>query len=188
MSPTLAEDLRRALILTVLATAATAVAAVIVHSACAASARALLGYRFPGVPAEPAEAWSIFAHNLRKLAGIYGLALVLQAPWLDAQRTAADRPRWHPALATVCDLGVAGALAGTFTAVILGLGGYGAQMGRALLPHGPLEVSAFALAIMVYLAAREGPVDRRRAATLATASIVLLALAAVLETFVPLSP
>jgi hypothetical protein len=32
------------------------------------------------VPAELGEPGTIFAHNLRKLAGIYGLALVLQAP------------------------------------------------------------------------------------------------------------
>ena len=186
MSPTTARDARRALTLTLLATAAAAAAALIVHAAWSAEARALLGYRFPGVTASPGEAWSILANNLRKLTGIYGLALLLQSPWLDADRPADDRPRWHPPLATACDLGVAGLLGGTFTAVVLGLGGYGARMVQALLPHGPAELGAFALAVVLYLAARHGPVHPRRAFTLASASIALLAAAALLETFLPL--
>ncbi len=186
MSTPIAGDLRRALAFALLATAATAAAALVVHTACPAWARSVLGYRFPGVPPEVGEAWAIFAHNMRKLAGIYGLALVLQAPWLPGDRAAADRPRWHPALATLCDLAVTATLAGTVLAVVLGLGGYGTEMVRALLPHGPLEVSAFAVAVVLYLAARRRPLRPRRAVTLVAASVTLLAIAALLETFLAL--
>jgi hypothetical protein len=186
MSTTIARDLRHALGLALLATAATAAAALVVHAACPGWARALLGYRFPGVPAEVGEAGAIFAHNVRKLAGIYGLALVLQAPWLPGDRAAEDRPRWHPALATFCDCAVTGTLAGTVLAVVLGVGGYGMQMVRALLPHAPLEVGAFALAIVLYLAARRRPLAPCRAVTLVAASVTLLAIAALLETYLAL--
>jgi hypothetical protein len=67
-------------------------------------------------------------------------------------------------------------------AVVLGLGGCGIHMVRALLPHAPLEVGAFVLAIVLYLAVRRRPLLPCRAVTLVAASVTLLAIAALLET------
>jgi Stage II sporulation protein M len=186
MSPAALADARRVLKLALLATAVAAAAALAVRVLFAADARTVLGFSFPGVAAELGEAASIFTNNTRKVAGIFGLALVLQSPWLSGQRAREDRPRWHPALATVCDFAVAGVLASTVAAVVLGLGGYGMRMVAALLPHGPVEVTAFAAAIVLYLAARRQPIAAGRAVTLAAASVALLAIAALLEAFLPL--
>ena len=37
------------------------------------------------------------------------------------------------------------------------LGAYGTRMALAMLPHGPLELAAFATALALYLDARRGP-------------------------------
>jgi Stage II sporulation protein M len=160
--------------------------ALVVHVAFAAQTRSVLGFTFPGVDPAPAAAWSIFATNARKMAGIFGLALVLQAPWLAGDRDPDDRPRWHPVLTTLCDCGVAGVLASTFLVTAAGVGAYGTLMVRALLPHGPIELLAFATAVTLYLDARRRVVSPRRAAVLTAASLFTLALAALTETYISL--
>ncbi len=67
-----------------------------------------------------------------------------------------------------------------------GIGAYGARMLVALLPHGPVELVAFAAALSLYRRARRGPVTRRAAALRMGACATGLALAAALETFVAL--
>ena len=57
---------------------------------------------------------------------------------------------------------------------------------RAMLPHGPVELAAYTLTIALYLHGRRQALPARQiAATIAT-SITLLAIAAVLKTFVTL--
>jgi hypothetical protein len=68
----------------------------------------------------------------------------------------------------------------------VGLGVFGWRMVCAILPAGPVELFAFALATSVYLHSRRTLIDRRRIAqpvALGLLSGVLLAAAALLETF-----
>ncbi len=65
-----------------------------------------------------------------------------------------------------------------------GLGAYGARMIRALLPHGPVELAAYSLALALYLEGRQRPLGIRHAVAVGALSVAALALAAVLETFV----
>ena len=66
------------------------------------------------------------------------------------------------------------------------LGAYGARMAVAMLPHGPVELAAYALALALYLHARRHALSVRRVAATAAACLSLLAVGAVLETFVAL--
>jgi uncharacterized membrane protein SpoIIM required for sporulation len=63
------------------------------------------------------------------------------------------------------------------------LGAYGRRMVTAILPHGLLELAAFAVALALYLRARRVRLAPPRIATTALACVGLLALAAVLETY-----
>jgi hypothetical protein len=63
------------------------------------------------------------------------------------------------------------------------VGAYGARAGRALLPHGPVELAGFSLALALYAAVRRNSASARQAGSLAGSAMVLLALAAVLETY-----
>jgi hypothetical protein len=164
----------------------TASVALVIHLTCATAAQHGLGFRFPGVPATLDSAVSIFINNTRKLAGLFGLALILQCPWLDRRQPRGECPAWIPALRPFADCAVAGVLLSTFLLTAVGLGAYGARMGRAVMPHGPIELVAFATGLALYLDARRDVVSARRALALATLSIVLLAAAALTETYLSL--
>jgi hypothetical protein len=110
--------------------------------------------------------------------------LVAQSPWL-AGRDARRGPTGAALLAavdTVLVLWVA------VNSILVGaaVGAYGSRMIAAVLPHGPLELIAFALALALHLRARRGPLGARHILTTAAACLAVLALAAVLETFTPL--
>lgn len=178
------DDLRRdahgTLVICAAATCTVAALAIALRLTLADAARTLLDYRF--APADPsvAGAASILATNARKLAGLYGLALVAQAPW----RAAADPGRRGPrALRLACDAGALALLAPTAILIAVATAGYGGRMLAAMLPHGPLELAAFALALGVYRDARRGPVTVRRLLTRAGAGLLLLAVAAAIETY-----
>ena len=53
-----------------------------------------------------------------------------------------------------------------------------------MLPHGPLELAAFALTLALYLRARQGPLAPRHLAAVAPGCVALLVVAAALETWV----
>jgi hypothetical protein len=165
------------------ATAAAASLGVLVHLAAADPARELLGYRFAPLPADLSEAASIFATNARKLAGVLGLALVAQSPRLAGDPGARRCSRRARVLVLACDAGVVGTLGLSFVLVAAGLGAYGPRMAAALLPHGPLELAAFALALCLYRDARRRPVTLHRALTRGGVAVLLLAVAALLETY-----
>jgi uncharacterized membrane protein SpoIIM required for sporulation len=55
---------------------------------------------------------------------------------------------------------------------------------RATLPHGPVELAAFALAIALYLKGRHHALALRQIAATAAVSLGLLACAALLEALV----
>ena len=181
----MSEDLRRdahdTLALCGAIVAAIAVAAVAVRLTLAAPAREVLGYPFADEHPSLAGAAAVLATNARKLAGVYGLALVAQAPILAGE---AGRPRARRAvLRLACDAGALGLLAPSGVLVAVALGAYGSRMAAAMLPHGPLELVAFALALCVYRDARRRPVRAGRTLGHAATGLVLLAAAALLETY-----
>ena len=63
-------------------------------------------------------------------------------------------------------------------------GAYGTRMVRAALPHGPVELAAYSLALSLYLHGRRRPLPARCVVAVLALSVSTLALAAVLETYV----
>jgi len=82
------------------------------------------------------------------------------------------------------ELILAGAIVANLLVVGAGLGAYGERMARAELPHGPVELAAYALALALYLQGRKRILPAGHLAKVVAASVALLALAATLETFV----
>jgi len=149
------------------------VVAIVVHVTAASGARALLGFAFPADAHGPGAAWSIFTGNLRlamaPLAGAVLLAL-------------ADRNRrGHNAGRAVLDAILTIVVAVNVMIVGAGFGAYGTRMIRYTLPHGPIELAAYCCAITVYLTGRTHRLHTRTAWMLTAATVLLLAVAAVLE-------
>ncbi len=160
--------------------AAEASIAVAIRVAFAGEARGWLGYRFPGVAARPGVALILFAHNLVALLGVLGLLLIAQI----AARAPAGPGRVQRAVQAGGELILAAAIAANTLVVGVAIGAYGLRMLRAVLPHGPVELAAYSTALALYHHGRRQALPARQiAATIAT-SVTLLAVAAVLETFV----
>lgn len=148
--------------------------AVVVRLWWAPEARALLGWTFP-VIAHTTSAWgTILLANLRVAGGVLAAALVLD----HGQRTGR---RIH-GLRRLLDVLLALGTLRTALLIALAFGAYGEQMVRALLPHGPVELLAFALLASLYARARHAPVPRAMAARRSLSAVGLLLLAATLET------
>jgi hypothetical protein len=162
-------------------TAAALIAAVVVRLALAGQARRWLGYRFPGVPAHVSTAVWILGHNARGLAGVLGLLMVAQL----AARSP-DAARAQLVLRSAGEVVIAGAIAANVLVIGSAIGGYGARMLVAMLPHGPVELAAYSLALGLYLSGRRRALPAARMAVVACGSVALLALAAALETWVSL--
>ena len=153
-----------------------------VHLASAGWARRLLAFHFPGVPAHPAAAATVFLHNLHALLAISGALLVTQSPYLV---TRAARPgRIHQTLQRTCEALLVGGVAANGIVIGASLGAYGMRMVRAALPHGPVELAACSLALALYLQGRRRPLPARHVVAVAALSAAALAAAAVLETYV----
>jgi len=181
MSDDLRRDAHATLTLCATVAAAIAVAAVTVRLTLAAPARDLLGYAFADQHPSLAGAAAILATNARKLAGVYGLALIAQAPMLAGEGC---RPWAGGSLVRLaCDAGALGLLAPSGVLVAVALGAYGSRMAAAIMPHGPLELVAFALALSVYRDARRRPVRAARALGHAATGLALLTTAALVETY-----
>jgi hypothetical protein len=161
--------------------AAIAAAATVIRLVAAAPTRRWLDYPFTGVPARPGEAVVIAVHNGRALSGIFGLLLIAQV----ALREPAGPRLAQRALRGAGEALLAGQLAANVLIVAAGLGAYGSRMALALLPHGPLELAAFALALALYLQGRRRALPIGHLLTCGAASAVLLVAAAALETFAP---
>jgi hypothetical protein len=149
-----------------------AVVALAVVVAGRAGAREALAFSFPDLPRTAGEALGIALNNLRVLAGVFVAALVA--------RTAATAMR---PLVYVCD----GALVlAAFVHVALvgaGVAAYGGRMVASLLPHGPLELAAFSLALGLYVRARRHALPVQVWVATGGAAVVLLAIAAPVEVF-----
>ena len=160
--------------------AATLVVALLVAATAPGVARRLLAFPFTGVPARPGVAIAIFAHNLRELGAIMGLLFVAQAPYVGGELLG----RWHRWVRCGAELVLAAGVAANVIVVGVAVGAYRLRMVRAILPHGPFELAAYALAIALYLQGRHQPLRARHAFTVTGVSIAILALAAALEAFV----
>ena len=153
-----------------------------VHLASAGWAGRLLAFHFPGVPAQPAAAATVFLHNLHALLAIGGALLVAQAPYLVSP---AARPGpIHLTLQRACDAVLAGGVAANAIVIGASFGAYGMRMVRAALPHGPVELAAYSLALALYIQGRRQQLPVRHMLAVATLSTSALAVAALLETFV----
>jgi hypothetical protein len=153
-----------------------------VHLASAGWARRLLAFHFPGVAAQPAIAATIFVHNLRALLAVGGALLVAQSPYLAAR---AARPARIPrALQGACEAVLAGGVAANAVVIGASFGAYGMRMVRAALPHAPVELATYALALALYIEGRRRPLPVRHVLAVAALSTSALAAAALLETYV----
>jgi hypothetical protein len=162
----------------VLAIAACVALAVVVTVAAPVQARDWLGFTFPGVAARPAVAVGIFAHNLRSLSGVFELLILARlAPRAPDERTARLTVR-------LGELLLAGAITANIVVVGAALGAYRERMLLALMPHGPVELAAYSLALALYRQDRRRNVLAAYVATAGVACVALLALAAALETWV----
>jgi hypothetical protein len=160
--------------------AAIAVVAVLVRVTGGAAVREWLAYPFTGVPATTGEAGVIFAHNTRALLGVLGLLLIAQV--------AAHQPdgpgRAQKAVRIAGETVLAGIVAANVFVVGAALGAYGPRMVRAVLPHGPVELAGFATAIALYLQGRHRALPTRQLLLTSAVSVLLLAMAALLEALV----
>ena len=172
-------ELTRLAILTgVVAIAACMVLAGVVAMAAPAQARGWLGFTFPGLAARPAVAVGILAHNLRSLSGVFVLLILPRlAPRAPDKRSARLGVRLGEVI-------LAGAITANIAVVAAALGAYQQRMVLALMPHGPVELAAYSLAIALYLQDRRRNLPAAFVAKVAVACVALLAIAAVLETWV----
>lgn len=160
--------------------AAIVLTAAVVRLVACAPARRWLDYPFTGVPATAREAAAIFAHNARALLGLFGLLLIAQS----AARNPGRPSRVQLALRAIAEVILSGVLAANVFVVGAALGAYGTRMVRAMLPHGPVELAAFAVAIALYLQGRTRPLPARQLLVAGAGSAGLLAGAALLEALV----
>jgi hypothetical protein len=150
-----------------------------VRVALTAKARGWLGYSFPGVPARADVALGIFAHNSRAILGVFGLLLIAQTA---ARATGGPGPVLR-IIRAGGELTLASVIAANGLVVGLALGAYGVRMAKAMLPHGPVELAAYSLALALYLQGRKRALPVPHVVKVAVTSVALLALAAALETF-----
>jgi Stage II sporulation protein M len=162
--------------------AATIAVALVVRLVAAEPTRRVLDFPFAGLVAGPETALSILAANLRLLVATLAAAVIVQSPWC------VPRAGQRSAIGTlvVSALDALVALNSAFNVCVVGaaLGAYGSRMAAAMLPHGPLELAAFALTLALYLRARQGPLAPRHLAAVAPSCVALLVVAAALETWV----
>lgn len=163
-------------------TVACGVIALAVHVWFAAAARRWLAFPFAGIPARPSEAASIFLHNLRALVAVGGLLLIAQSAYWNP---GAKEPRSRHRVVRWLGEALLGAVVAANVFVVgSGFGAYGMRMLHATLPHGPLELAAYSLALSLYLQARTRRVGARLVLVMLALSVSTIALAALLETYV----
>ena len=182
--PSVAATARHAVRIAGVLAAAVLVIGIVVHLASVGLARHRLAFHFPGVPGQPAVAATAFAHNLHALVAIGGALLVAQSPHLGTRATRPERV--HQTLQRACEAVLFGGVAANVIVIGASLGAYGMRMVRAALPHGPLELAAYSLALALYLEGRRRQVPGRHILTVAALCTSTLAAAALLETYVNL--
>ena len=156
------------------------VVAAVVSLALAPQARGWLHYTFRAEPTDASEATAIFANNAWALMGVVGLLWITQL----AARAPRAPSRVQRLVRTGGELVLAGVVAHNVVVVGAAVGAYGERMVRAMLPHGPVELAAYALALGLYLRGRRRPLAAGQIVGTFAVSTGLLAIAAILEVFV----
>ena len=153
---------------------------------CGSPPRRGAGLRFPfaGIPARPSTAAIIFSHNLRALAAICGLLLIAQSAHWNVSAAGTEPGPAHRTLRWLGEALLAAAVAANLLVIGASFGAYGTRMVRAALPHGPVELAAYSLALALYLQGRTRALPARHMLAVLALSVATLALAAVLETYV----
>jgi hypothetical protein len=182
VSPSMAETVRLASWVAATLTIACGVIALVVHLWFAAAARRWLAFPFPGIPARSSTAAVIFSHNLRALAAVCGLLLIAQSAYWNG--AGAEPGHGHRTLRRLCEALLGAAVAANLVVIGASFGAYGMRMVRAALPHGPVELAAYSLALALYLRGRRRPLPAGRVFAVFALSVLMLALAALLETYV----
>jgi hypothetical protein len=148
-----------------------------------AEAREWLGFSFVELPRRPGEVLSILVNNLALLAAIVVAGLIAQFERRLRSRGPGDAAdRLARGVVRCLDVVVAGSATVHALIVGVGTGGYGGEMVAALLPHGPLELAAYSIAIALYVAARREPVAPGRWGLIGI-SVLLLVIAAPIEVY-----
>jgi hypothetical protein len=147
-----------------------ATAVLVVVTGLADDARGALAFGFGGVDRSLAEAMRIAIHNAKFAGGMLLCAAI--APLI---------PKWA---LLITDVALTTLLAFNAGAVGLAFGAYGQRAIAATAPHLPLELAGLSLAGGAYVHARRQPLSPQAIAAVAGAAGVLLALAALLETYV----
>jgi hypothetical protein len=170
-----ARDRQAALAAAAIAVAVAGVAALVVAPLAAAPVREALGFGFAGVPRRLGEALAILAVNVRWLGAVAAPIVIVQS----ARFAGSD----HRVLRPIADAMLAVAVLVNAAVVGAAVGAYGGRMIVAMLPHGPIELAAYALAIALYLRARSERLRLVPAVRLAAWALGLLVVAAFTETF-----
>jgi Stage II sporulation protein M len=143
--------------------------------------RATLHYGFASTPHAAGQLLAILAANFTLLGAYLAAAMLVQARWACRTRTG------RTAFTGFCDLIVALPTLHNLVFVLgTTVGAYGLRMLRSMLPAGPLELTAYALAAAVYLRSRRTRIDRRMAPETAAAALLACAtllIAALVETY-----
>jgi hypothetical protein len=165
-----------------LLTAGVAVAALTATTA-PARVRHALEFTFSGIRPSVSSAWSIFAANARLACLPLGFALVLVITGRGTGRTGYVIKASRLAMDAIVGIGASLNIA----LVGASVGAYGERMLKALLPHGPIEVLGFAVALSAYISARRGALlSWRSLGGTALTCTVTLAVSAMLESYVQL--
>ncbi|WCB91850.1 hypothetical protein DSM104299_00528 [Baekduia alba] len=174
--------LRRTAAIAAAVLGATALVAVTIRAAGAGAARDQLDLAFGGLPRTAGAAWTVFAANLRLLGVTFVAALVAH---LTCPRDGAGRAErfFGRVPVVICDVVLALGCLLHVALVGAALGGYGLRAAGYVLPHGPVELTGFALGLALYLEARAGRLVPRAAVAPAVLAVVVLAVAAGLEVF-----
>jgi hypothetical protein len=167
-------DFRRAAEIGLAMIGAAALVALVVSVAAAGATRHLLDFPFSGIAPHAGEVLRVFANNVRLLGALVAGAALAQL----ADRTGGEGMR---ALTFACDGIVILACLNEVALVGGTVGAYGNRGLSALFPHGPVELLAYSVGLSLYVAARRERIAWHRALGLVAASVLGLALAAVLE-------
>src|ERR1035437_6443187 len=139
-APTRAETAQLAARTAGVITIAVVLIALVVRAGFAVNARRWLAFPFAGIPASPGEAASIFIHNLRALAAVWGMLLIAQSGYPAARN---GQPGVvHQTLRRLGEALLGAALAANVIIVGTSFGAYGTRMVRAALPPGAVERAA----------------------------------------------
>ncbi len=163
----------------------TIAATVVIVAGMGEAVRDALGFGFAGVPNEPGQALEIFINNIRvagTVAAAIAVVVVADLGW--GRRPASGAGGLgRRAFDAVLDVTLASVAIANAALVGAAIGAYGGRMVLTVLPHGPLELAAYALALAAYVDVRRGRLVPLALARCGAWMLGLLAVAALIETY-----